>query len=106
MIVFFRTQDHLIQDDGQLEPAWGATKTWPAMFMLVVAAISESPLSSRDSPSGFTGDLRQVLTCSGVTFVYAFRQMGQQIRYHGRRFHDWGFGRVSPYLGYLSGAIP
>jgi hypothetical protein len=52
------------------------------------------------------GDLQQVLTCSGVTFVYAFRQMGQQIRYHGRRFHDRCIGCVSPYLGYLSGAIP
>ena len=49
MIVFFRTQDHLIQDDGQLEPAWGATKTWPAMFMLVVAAISAG-LSIGPSP--------------------------------------------------------
>ena len=49
MVVFFRTQDHLIQDDGQLEPAWGETKTWPAMFMLVVAAIS-AVLSIGPSP--------------------------------------------------------
>ena len=40
MIVFYRTQDHLIQDDGQLESAWGPTKSWPAIVLLSVASVS------------------------------------------------------------------
>lgn len=35
-----RTQDHLINDDGGLEPAWGDTKSWPAAILLTVASIS------------------------------------------------------------------
>lgn len=38
--VFFRTQDHLISDDGEVEPAWGDTKTWPAIVLLSVACLS------------------------------------------------------------------
>jgi len=40
MEVFYSTQNHLINDDGSYEPAWGKTKSWPAIVLLTVASVS------------------------------------------------------------------
>jgi hypothetical protein len=113
-IVFYRTQDHLIQDDGQLESAWGGTKTWPAMFMLVVASIS-AILSISILPKSLLippfPDLpllhaSSLLTGSRAIFLSTFSQMGKPFRNHGRKFHDRCISRLSPHMGNLCRPIP
>jgi len=38
--IFIRTQDNLINDNGAVQPAWGDTKSWPAILLLTVASVS------------------------------------------------------------------
>lgn len=116
MVVFFRTQDHLIRDDGQLESAWGGTKTWPAMFLLVVAAVSAVlsigtfPCSfpSASLPSCLHPSFRTSASFNGsdVTLIHALRKMGQPLRDNGRKFHDRCLRRLPTYLGHLSRPFP
>jgi len=64
------------------------------------------PLPAPFPRAGTTVSSLRCLTGSGITFVYAFRQMGQPLRYHGRRFHDRCVGRVPPYLGCVGKFVP
>lgn len=40
MEVFYATQTHSIAVEGTYKPAWGDTKTWPAIILLTVASVS------------------------------------------------------------------
>jgi len=40
MEVFYATQEHTIPSNGTYVPAWGDTKSWPAIILLTVASVS------------------------------------------------------------------
>jgi hypothetical protein len=97
--VFYRTQDHLISDDGEVEPAWGNTKSWPAIVLLSVACVSAALSIS------IPQYLLQ-LTISRSSVIYEIRQMGKSFRYSRRKFNGRRIRRLPPHMGNFGWNLP